>query len=56
MQRRVSLGRDASRSFHTGGTSPEDLTDDLTGLTDEAMAGVYGWLTFYKKQYPPIGT
>ncbi|CAF3357796.1 unnamed protein product [Rotaria socialis] len=48
-------GRDASRSFHTGGTSSEDLTDDLTGLTDEDIAGVYGWLTFYKKQYPQIG-
>ncbi|CAF3335137.1 unnamed protein product [Rotaria sp. Silwood1] len=38
------LGRDASRGFHTGGTSAEDLTDDLTGLTDEDIAGVYGKL------------
>jgi hypothetical protein len=51
----IHLGRDASRSFHTGGTSKEDLTDDLTGLEDEGIAGVYGWLTFYKKQYPQIG-
>ncbi|CAF4145539.1 unnamed protein product [Rotaria sp. Silwood2] len=49
------LGRDASRGFHTGGTSAEDLTDDLTGLTDEDIAGIYDWLTFYQKQYPPIG-
>ncbi len=49
------LGRDASRSFHTGKTSNEDLTDDLTGLTDEAIAGVHYWLTFYQKQYPQIG-
>jgi hypothetical protein len=49
------LGRDASRSFHTGGTSKEDLTDDLTGLTEEGIAGIYQWLTFYQKQYPQIG-
>ncbi|CAF3819952.1 unnamed protein product [Rotaria sordida] len=48
-------GRDAARGFHTGGTSAEDLTDDLTGLTDEDIAGIYGWLTFYQKQYPQIG-
>jgi len=48
-------GRDASRSFHTGGSSTEDLTDDLTGLTDEEIDGVYNWLTFYQKQYPQIG-
>jgi len=48
-------GRDASRSFHTGGTTPEDLTDDLTGLVDQDIAGVYRWLTFYQKQYQPIG-
>jgi len=49
------LGRDASRSFHTGGTSLADLTDDLTGLADEHIAGIYGWLTFYQKQYQQIG-
>jgi hypothetical protein len=49
------LGRDASRSFYTGKTSNEDLTDDLTGLNDETIAGVHYWLTFYQKQYPQIG-
>ncbi|CAF3770421.1 unnamed protein product [Adineta steineri] len=48
-------GRDASRSFHTGKTSDEDLTDDLSGLNDEAIAGIYQWLTFYEKQYSKIG-
>jgi len=50
------LGRDASRSFHTGGTTSEDLTDDLTGLSDEAIAAVHHWLTFYQKTYPQIGS
>ncbi|CAF0779119.1 unnamed protein product [Adineta ricciae] len=48
-------GRDASRSFHTGKSTEEDLTDDLTGLNDEAVASVYDWLAFYQKQYPQIG-
>lgn len=51
----IDLGRDASRSFHTGGTSDADLTDDLTGLEDEALAGIHHWLTFYQKQYQQIG-
>jgi hypothetical protein len=49
------LGRDASRSFHTGKTSNEDLIDDLTGFNDEEIAGIYQWLTFYQKQYSQIG-
>ncbi|UJR26163.1 hypothetical protein I4U23_007507 [Adineta vaga] len=48
-------GRDASRSFHTGKSSEEDLVDDLTGLNDEAISSIYDWLTFYQKQYPQIG-
>lgn len=48
-------GRDASRSFYTGGTTSEDLTDDLTDLSDDAMAAVYNWLTFYQKTYPVLG-
>mmetsp|Transcript_12225 Transcript_12225/g.36476 ORF Transcript_12225/g.36476 Transcript_12225/m.36476 type:complete len:295 (-) Transcript_12225:89-973(-) len=39
-------GRDASRAYHTG-EMDTDLTDDLSGLTDEAVEGIVGWRSFY---------
>ena len=40
-------GRDASRSFVTGDTKLEKLTDDISGLDDEELEGIAGWYTFY---------
>lgn len=50
-------GRDSSRSFVTGDSHPEKLTDDLTGLDDEELEGVAGWYRFYDEHevYKKVG-
>ncbi|KAL1498654.1 hypothetical protein AB1Y20_013967 [Prymnesium parvum] len=50
-------GRDASRSFATGVTAPDKLTDDLEGLNDEELDSVGSWYSFYDEHdvYKRIG-
>ena len=50
-------GRDASRAFVTGVFTQEggDLTDDLEGLSDEQLAGVVRWWSFYDRDYSFVG-
>lgn len=50
-------GRDSSRSFATGVTAPEKLTDDIAGLNDEELDSVGSWYTFYDEHevYKRVG-
>lgn len=48
------VGRDASRAFITGEFS-KDLNDNLDGLDDSQIAGLFEWLDFYEKTYTFLG-
>eukprot|EP00965_Chrysotila_dentata_P005876 193211-Pleurochrysis_carterae.AAC.5 len=51
------VGRDATRAFSTGESSPEGLTDAIDGLTDEQLGGIAEWHGFYQKHetYKHVG-
>ncbi|GAX82131.1 hypothetical protein CEUSTIGMA_g9559.t1 [Chlamydomonas eustigma] len=44
------VGRDASRAFVTGDFK-NNLTDHLSGLTNEQIATIFEWKHFYMKEY-----
>ena len=50
-------GRDASRSFVTGDSAAEKLTDDVSGMSDEDLEGILGWYKFYEEheEYKWVG-
>lgn len=48
-------GHDASRCFITGKFAPEDISDDVTGLSSEELLSLKNWLDFYRKEYIEIG-
>ncbi|XP_061461448.1 neuferricin isoform X2 [Rhineura floridana] len=48
-------GKDASRAFATGDFTPAGLVDDISGLSPSEMLAIQNWLSFYRKNYVPIG-
>ncbi|XP_042298820.1 neuferricin [Sceloporus undulatus] len=48
-------GKDASRAFATGDFSPAGLVDDVSGLAPLEMLTIQNWLSFYHKNYAPVG-
>lgn len=48
-------GRDASRAFVTGDFTDAGLTDDVLDLSPSQIVALYDWLTFYQKDYTPVG-
>ena len=47
-------GRDASRAYTTGNFT-DDLTDDLSGLAAEELAGVVQWHKDLSAKYSTVG-
>ncbi|TSY98081.1 Neuferricin [Bagarius yarrelli] len=52
---RFFAGRDASRAFVTGDFTDAGLTDDVLDLSPSQIVALYDWLTFYQKDYTPVG-
>ncbi|XP_026854233.2 neuferricin [Electrophorus electricus] len=52
---RFFSGRDASRAFVTGDFSEAGLSDDVSDLSPSQIVALYDWLTFYEKEYTPVG-
>uniref|UniRef100_A0A0N4ZNL1 Cytochrome b5 heme-binding domain-containing protein n=1 Tax=Parastrongyloides trichosuri TaxID=131310 RepID=A0A0N4ZNL1_PARTI len=48
-------GKDATKAFVTGDFSDEGLVDDLDGLGDQDLLGIYDWIKFYEKEYKLVG-
>lgn len=50
-------GRDGSRAFTTGEFNDKGLIPDLSGLTNQQVASVLDWLSFYENEdkYPFVG-
>ena len=48
----VFAGRVATRALSVGSMSPEDMTDDVTGVPPEAVSGQ---IEFYTNKYKPVG-
>ncbi|KAG5284124.1 hypothetical protein AALO_G00023220 [Alosa alosa] len=48
-------GKDASRAFVTGDFTEAGLTDDVSDLSPSQIVALYDWLTFYQKDYTPVG-
>ena len=48
-------GRDATRAFVSGNFTGDGLTDDISGLPNESLLGLQGWLEFYQTEYVPAG-
>ncbi|KAI4877407.1 hypothetical protein NFI96_011705, partial [Prochilodus magdalenae] len=48
-------GRDASRAFVTGDFTEPGLSDDVSDLSPSQIVALYDWLTFYQKDYTPVG-
>ncbi|KAG9281741.1 neuferricin [Astyanax mexicanus] len=52
---RFFTGRDASKAFVTGDFTEDGLTDDVSDLSPAQIVALYDWLTFYQKDYTPVG-
>ena len=48
-------GKDASRAFVSGDFTPEGLTADVSGLTDDELLSISDWMTFYERDYQFVG-
>ncbi|KAJ3588923.1 hypothetical protein NHX12_009776 [Muraenolepis orangiensis] len=48
-------GKDASLAFISGDFTESGLTDDVSTLSPSQVVALYDWLTFYQKDYTPIG-
>uniref|UniRef100_A0A915Q051 Cytochrome b5 heme-binding domain-containing protein n=1 Tax=Setaria digitata TaxID=48799 RepID=A0A915Q051_9BILA len=48
-------GRDATRAFVSGDFSEKGLVDDVEGLSDQDLLGIFDWIKFYEKDYDLIG-
>uniref|UniRef100_A0A671RSH0 Neuferricin n=1 Tax=Sinocyclocheilus anshuiensis TaxID=1608454 RepID=A0A671RSH0_9TELE len=46
-------GKGASRAFITGDFS--GLTSDVSDFTDSQIVALYDWLSFYQRDYTPVG-
>ncbi|XP_042611997.1 neuferricin-like isoform X1 [Cyprinus carpio] len=48
-------GKDASRAFITGDFTEAGLTSDVSDFTDSQIVALYDWLSFYQRDYTPVG-
>ncbi|KAM3724156.1 Neuferricin [Dirofilaria immitis] len=48
-------GRDATRAFVSGDFSEKGLVDDVEGLNDHDLLGIFDWIKFYEKDYDLAG-
>ncbi|VDK73659.1 unnamed protein product [Onchocerca ochengi] len=48
-------GRDATRAFVSGDFSEKGLVDDIEGLGDQDLLGIFDWIKFYEKDYDLAG-
>ncbi|CAB3382440.1 Hypothetical predicted protein [Cloeon dipterum] len=48
-------GIDGSRAFVSGDFSETGLTDDLSGLSNKDIKGLWKWVEFYKNDYKYVG-
>ncbi|CAK6971854.1 neuferricin isoform X1 [Scomber scombrus] len=48
-------GRDASLAFITGDFAESGATDDVSSLSPLQIVALYDWLTFYQRDYQPVG-
>ncbi|XP_053188333.1 neuferricin isoform X2 [Scomber japonicus] len=48
-------GRDASVAFITGDFTESGVTDDVSSLSPLQIVALYDWLTFYQRDYQPVG-
>uniref|UniRef100_A0A8C1FJ81 Neuferricin n=1 Tax=Cyprinus carpio carpio TaxID=630221 RepID=A0A8C1FJ81_CYPCA len=48
-------GKDASRAFITGDFTEAGLSSDISDFTDSQIVALYDWLSFYQKDYTPVG-
>uniref|UniRef100_A0AAF5PRC9 Cytochrome b5 heme-binding domain-containing protein n=1 Tax=Wuchereria bancrofti TaxID=6293 RepID=A0AAF5PRC9_WUCBA len=48
-------GRDATRAFVSGDFSEKGLVDDIQGLNDQDLLGIFDWVKFYEKDYDLAG-
>ncbi|XP_048083605.1 neuferricin isoform X3 [Alosa alosa] len=53
--RMITKSKDASRAFVTGDFTEAGLTDDVSDLSPSQIVALYDWLTFYQKDYTPVG-
>lgn len=51
----VFPGRDASLAFITGDFTESGVTDDVSSLSPLQIVALYDWLTFYQRDYQPVG-
>ncbi|XP_056603288.1 neuferricin isoform X1 [Triplophysa dalaica] len=48
-------GKDASRAFITGDFTDIGLSNDVTDFSEPQIVALYDWLSFYQKDYTPVG-
>ncbi|VDK88639.1 unnamed protein product [Litomosoides sigmodontis] len=48
-------GRDATRAFVSGDFTEKGLVDDVKGLSDQDLLGIFDWIKFYEKDYDLVG-
>lgn len=48
-------GKDASRAFITGDFTEAGLSSDVSDFSDSQIVALYDWLSFYQKDYTPVG-
>lgn len=51
----VFSGRDASLAFITGDFTESGQTDDVSSLSPLQIVALYDWLSFYQRDYQPVG-
>eukprot|EP01083_Nonionella_stella_P016500 46062_1 len=47
--------KDGSRAFAIGGFTEKELVPDITDLDPSSVISIYDWMTFYRKDYIPVG-
>jgi len=47
--------KDGSRAFAVGGFTEKELIPDITDLEPSQVIAIYDWMTFYRKDYIPVG-
>uniref|UniRef100_A0A3Q3Q199 Neuferricin n=1 Tax=Monopterus albus TaxID=43700 RepID=A0A3Q3Q199_MONAL len=48
-------GKDVSLAFITGDFTESGLTDDVSSLSPLQVLALYDWLSFYQREYQPVG-
>jgi len=51
----VCAGKDASRAFITGDFTESGLSSDVSDFSDSQIVALYDWLSFYQRDYTPVG-